>query len=310
MTPWELLNYCIDKVGVQYCDVRSDYEVYPPDYWINIPCGTCYHCLKNKRNYWVFRLLNEFLQHKQSTFVTLTLDDESLSKFKEDYKKPLKLYIDRLRKALGYRPRYWFISELGDEEKYTGRLHYHGFFWGTDKDTLNYALQRSKWSYGVSWFGYVHTKTVYYVTKYVVKQQPKDDYKPFILCSNGIGASYLTKANFDKLLNNFDTKNYLEFYGKKFPVSPYYRYKFFDDELLLTLHQNQWAQGYKPKLDFRGVVYRSDFDAEKAKRKYYLQTLNDGLSLPKKYKPSGISIQGNSLFLKGIVKPKTLFDYE
>lgn len=284
MTSWQLLNYCVDVIGAQNCDIRSDYEVYPPDYWIQIPCGTCYHCLKNKRNYWVFRLLQELVSHKESTFVTLTLDDESLSKFKGDYKRPLKLYIDRLRKALGYRPRYWFISELGDEGKYTGRLHYHGFFFGTDKKTLNFALQRSKWSYGVSWFGYVKTNSIYYVTKYVVKQQPRDDYKPFIFCSNGIGACYVTQRNFERLLNNFDPLKYVEFYGKKFPISPYYKRKFFNEDLQLIFRINRYNTAKSSNI-FRGIRYIDDLSYLKAMRRYYESTLRDGLSVfkPKRF---------------------------
>lgn len=283
MSDWELYEYCRDVIGFQNCVFdKNCYTPKPPDYYFSIPCGTCYHCLKNKRSYWVFRLLTELEQYKQNTFVTLTLTDENLLAFKGDYKRPLKLYLDRLRKALGFRPRYWFISELGDEVHYSGRLHYHGIIFDTDKDKLSYALQRSKWSYGFSYFGYVQYKTAYYLTKYLTKQQPKEDYKPFILCSNGIGASYITEDNFVKLLNNFEPRSFIEFHGKKFPLSPYYRYKFFDQDILLCNMLNRFNSVQKNQYRFRGIDYTNPKSYLLAVDRYYKQTISDGLSLPVK----------------------------
>lgn len=301
MTPWQLLNYCCDVIGVEHCKIVSDYEVYPPDYYIQIPCGTCYHCLQNKRRYWVLRLLVEIEQHKENTFVTLTFDDENLAKFKGDYKRPLKLYVDRLRKALGYRPRYWFISELGDEEKFTGRFHIHGIFFGTSKEKLSYALQRIKWTYGISYFGRVQFKTAYYLTKYLLKQQPKDDYKPFIMCSHGIGLAYVNKDRFEKLVNGLDFQSWLEFHGRKFPISPYYKSKFMSDELSLIRMINN-SKIVKRDWNFRNIEYLDELSYLKANYAYYQQTLNDGLSeKPKERKHVNHQIG---------VKSKTEFDFD
>lgn len=274
----EFANYTRDVVGYDNCIFLSNVGFVPPDYYIDIPCGTCYHCLKNKRNYWISRLLVEMDQHKESTFITLTLDDFYLEKFKGDYKTPIKLYIDRLRKALGFRPRYWIVSELGDEEKYSGRLHYHGIFFGTSKETLSFALQRMKWTYGISYFGYVHTKTAYYLTKYLVKQQPKEDYKPFILCSKGIGSAYVSQSNLNKILNGFDMKLFIEVHGRRFPIAPYFKNKFFNDDIKLCNMLNTANAVIDLKV-FNGITYYDDIAYRRAVDSYYRRTLVDGLSV-------------------------------
>ena len=294
----QFADYCSINVGLDNCIYIQGVGFVPPDYYINIPCGTCYHCLQNKRRYWVSRLLVEIDQHRECSFITLTFDDENLLKFKGDYKYPLKLYLDRLRKHLGYRPRYWFTTELGDEEKYSGRLHFHGIFFGTSKETLSFAVQRNKWAYGISYVGYVQYKTAYYLTKYLLKQQPSEDYKPFIMCSNGIGSALVSDSTRSKIIDGFDFKPFIELHGKKFPISPYYKAKLFNSDILLCNMINR-SNELKKSVYFRGSNYSNDVQLKRAKEHYFVQTLLDGLSLP--LKPiktySNKDIVGNSEFL-------------
>ena len=213
------LRWCRDVIGWENCiaiesfpivrkrgdDYVKDeaYKLVPPDYYLQIPCGTCLYCLKRKRNEWSLRLQYEVLDHSASTFVTLTFDDYHLDKFKDDYKKPLKLYIDRLRKKIGYRPRYFFISEYGEDDRYTNRLHFHGIIFGTSADSLSYSVQRKLWKYGIADTGWVDLRTANYLTKYMLKMQ--NDKKPILMCSNGIGKSFLNRQDItQKYLNNYD----------------------------------------------------------------------------------------------------------
>lgn len=307
MTSMQLLNYCVDVIGPQYCDVRSDYEVYPPDYYIKVPCGTCFSCLKRKRLEWSFRLLQEIRQHKESTFVTLTFSNEYLEEFKDNPKRPLMLYIDRLRKALGYRPRYWFISELGDDDKYTGRLHFHGIFFGTSRKTLNFHLQRNKWKYGNVWLGYVNFKTANYVTKYMLKFQK--DYKPIMLLSNGIGLSYISKRSLDYHLNNFDPRMYCVFLGQKYPLSNYYKTKLFDEHIKLCFMINRYFDNSPKEYYLNGFKFTDARLYENYRKSYYNDSLRCGTSLPIKPRKSLIGdIEVNSDF-NNFIKKFDLFNY-
>lgn len=278
MTPYQLLNYCVDVIGPENCDVRSDYEVYPPDYYIEISCGTCYACLKKKRKSWYFRLVQEVLCHKSCSFVTLTFSDEYIEEFKDDYKRPLKLYLDRLRKALGYRPRYWFCSELGDEIKFSGRLHFHGIFFGTSRESLSYHLQRSKWKYGHSFVGSVTEKTINYVTKYISKFDPK--HKPIIMCSNGIGLSYLTNAIKEWHINGFDFRPYCVFNGRKYPLSDYYKNKILDDSIRLCLMINRYNDKSPKVWRVGNKEFTNPLLYYKYRSSEYSSTLRIGSSMP------------------------------
>lgn len=273
---------CTENIYEYGGKTRYSSVILPPDYYIEIPCGICFDCLKRKRNEWCVRLLYEIDAHKQNSFVTLTFDDEYLEKFKDDYKRPLKLYIDRLRKALGYRPRYWFIPEKGDEVKYSGRFHYHGIFFGTSREDMNFALMREQWMYGHSWIGYVNPKTASYCTKYLLKFQ--NDFKPFILCSNGIGKTYLkSRKDIENWhTNNYEPRMYIERYGRKYPMSQYYKRKIFGEENLFCLSLNRLTSFVKFEKKVKGVSYYSQDMYEIARNNYYLLTLKLGLSQPKK----------------------------
>lgn len=272
----ELSAYCREFIGIQYCIVDST-GIHPPDEYIEIPCGTCFACQKRKRKEIQFRLIQELLSHKQSTFITLTFDEKYLEEFKDDYKRPLMLYIDRLRKHLGYRPKYWFTSEFGDENHHTGRLHFHGFLFGTSPKDLPYKVQREKWFYGISWTEPALVDSCSYATKYITKQL--DGAKTFRMSSNGIGLSYVNKKTFYWHLNNFDPRMYCQFLGKKFPLSNYYKSKLFDDHLKSAFMVNRFFD-MRPREYWVGSFKYEDYDKYlSARRVYFEDTVRRGSSL-------------------------------
>lgn len=303
---WDIVklnNYCIEKIGVENCDIHLKghryindwfeedktlpvYEYIPPDYYLYVPCGRCVECLKNKRQQWAVRLLIESRQYEHNTFLTLTLSNEYEKEFRKDMKRPLMLYIDRLRKHLGYRPKYFFVAELGDEDEHTGRLHYHGILFNTDKKQLPYELQRSKWKYGHAFTGYCNDNTCNYVVKYVTKgnepgkKLPKW-FKPFVLVSNGIGKAYLDTVDKSWHINGFDFRDVVKFGETIYPLPTYYRDKIYDEDVKLVKMLNRtkdWQSWFEKS--FNGRVYDDPRLYREALDGYYRWSLASQLSNP------------------------------
>lgn len=306
----QFVRYCIDVIGKDNCTWNVDSRVgpigwLPPDYYIKVPCGKCLECKKKKRLSWSLRLMQEVECHKESTFLTLTLDDKYLKEFEKDPKKPLKLYIDRLRKHLGYRPKYFFVNEYGDEND---RLHYHGLIFGTSKDKLPFDLLRGKWNYGISWLGsFANYKTANYITKYLLKYS--GDKKPFIMCSNGIGESYVTKPRaLEKHLNNFDYRPFVRCNNAWYPLPKYYADKLLNDDIKVCLMLNRTKQD---KFYLRGQEYRSEYEYLKARDSWYRDTIRLGMSDSLKVKNNGkFYIPETRDFEAEIFDPRPFYEQE
>lgn len=301
--PVWLNNYCAYELRYQYCipEYKGKYRHYhadfwkghierdvfnwkPPDMYLKVPCGKCAECLKNLRRSWTIRLLYETRRFEHNTFITLTLNDKYLEEFINNPKRPLMLYIDRLRKHLGYRPRYFFVPELGNEEKYTGRLHYHGIIFDTPSDKLPYSTQKGKWKYGVAFTGYCNDKTCRYVVKYMFKDYGLQGFKPFTLCSNGIGKSYLDKPGLQEWhVNNFDFRDCISFEGQLYPLPVYYRNCLYDDEIKRVRMFNRIA-GYELPFEKElfGSKYTNPLLYQSMLDERYKLTLAQGLSVPLK----------------------------
>ena len=74
--------------------------------------------MARKRQQWAFRLQQELKVSSSSHFVTLTYNEENLTKSKDGIpivsKRDIQLFIKRLRKALpSYKLRYFLVSEYG-----------------------------------------------------------------------------------------------------------------------------------------------------------------------------------------------------
>lgn len=301
--PVWLNNYCAFELGNQHClptykgtylhnaddfwkghVLRNVYMFRPPDMYLKVPCGKCAECLKKLRRSWTIRLLYEVRKFEHNTFITLTLNDKYLEEFKDNPKRPLMLYIDRLRKHLGYRPRYFFVPELGDDEKYTGRLHYHGIIFDTASDKLPYSTQKGKWKYGVAFTGYCNDKTCRYVVKYMFKDYGLQGFKPFTLCSNGIGKSYLDKPNLQEWhINGFDFRDFISFEGQKYPLPVYYKNHLYDEDVKRVRMLNRISDIYEPfEAEFHGSKYTNPLLYQMRLDEYYSMTLKQGLSIPLK----------------------------
>nr|UCS96052.1 MAG: replication initiation protein [Microviridae sp.] len=208
------------------CQHRSPFSDISPtpipyDFEVDVPCGRCWQCLRAKRFETVMRLKVELaVATGASYFVTFTFNNFSLENFRDNYLRPVRLWVDKMRKRYGSF-RYFFLSELGESN---GRLHFHGLVFGLPY--LSYRDLTKTWPHGRSWFGKVSARTCGYVTKYIIKQQtsPDFDYKPYLFYSKGIG------SGFDGKGVDF-VRRHMTFFDVRKAVSPYCDAMVFPGEL-------------------------------------------------------------------------------
>lgn len=139
-----------------------------------LPCGKCLHCGINRRRMWEHRCMLESMAHEQSSFWTLTLDNEFLwYRERECNLDPMDLtrFLVRLRKELkdvGRSYRYFGVGEYGvpgtyevkpprykygvakgfsrKRERLLGRPHYHLLLFGVG--AYEKGLIEKCWVYG------------------------------------------------------------------------------------------------------------------------------------------------------------------
>lgn len=215
--------------------------------YINIPCGQCIECRKQKARNWQIRLHEEIKAHKYSYFITLTFDPEELGKLMKEtnniecnataaiaVRRCLEYYRKDHKKSL----RHWLITELGHEG--TERIHLHGLLFTDDPlqfnkfDRSNYYIWKY-WKYGIVYVGdYCTAKTINYIVKYVNKIDTQ--HKGFIgqiFASPGIGKQFMTESNIIKYRSKLNGK-YDDFYrlqnGSKVKLPTYYKNKLYNEE--------------------------------------------------------------------------------
>jgi len=147
---------------------------------LRLPCGQCIGCRLEKSRQWAVRCLAEAKCHEQNCFVTLTYDDGHLPELASLERNAFRLFMDRLRKRVGYgQVRYFHCGEYGET---TGRPHYHALLFGIDfPDKVRYArlsdeplwvskMLEELWPQGSSTIGNVTFESAAYVARYVTKK--------------------------------------------------------------------------------------------------------------------------------------------
>lgn len=244
----------------------SDVSCVPPDYELFVPCGKCWQCRQQFRNEIVLRLKVELATIPYNTrayFVTLTFDNRALYNHRSNYRVPVLRYLDVLRKRYGYF-RYYFISELGDEN---GRFHYHGILYGLPD--IPYNVLTKCWPHGRSWYGWVTERTCGYITKYITKQQfdTKLEYAPVYIRTKTLGCGFENRGL-------FYVRRYLTFFDKQqcfdgslpncvalpdgytYSVPRYYRDKLFSKTEVLESRYIGYSLG--PRFRYMGFSYSSE----------------------------------------------------
>lgn len=146
---------------------------------LECPCGGCLSCRINRRRVWAHRILLESFKHGDSSFVTLTYNDQHVPDLlvKEHYQNWLK----RLRKSLFPRKiRYFLAGEYGE---LTGRPHFHAALFGLDRFTAGgvdgtSGIVQSSWykdrsdqsSFGFTSVGTLTWESAQYVAGYLTKK--------------------------------------------------------------------------------------------------------------------------------------------
>lgn len=258
---------------------------WPPDYYLEVPCGYCHSCQKSVNNQYRIRLMYEVRRYPPNSclFLTLTFNDDNLKKFSKDTNKAIRLFLDRLRKDYGKQIRHWFVCEFGTLH---GRPHYHGILFNVPRELItaydsdvpgHHPLLASRWKYGFVFVGYVSDETCTYITKYVTKSINGDKVRPRIISSHGIGANYLDtdESALHRLPDCYQPFMVVSGFPQAMPR--YYYNKIFTD----VDKQNMALERYvNPPLEFswQGQRFGDKFDQVMQRRSTYVQNVASGLT--------------------------------
>ena len=268
---------------------------YPSDYWLYVPCGTCFACNKKRASDWRTRLVHEaqFGDHRTSNWITLTIAPKYYAQFKDNPSKAIRLFLERLRQEVGHSIRHWFITELGEDND---RLHFHGFVFDIP---CTYELFRKLWKYGFVYISNVSYKRIGYACKYAQKISTTTSwFRPQVFCSAGLGRCYCLKyANFhiSNLIQN-DRHNVIV--GSCMCSLPrYYNEHIFGKERLAAYRS--YLESHPPEFIacFGKMRFSDVLEARAYRDQFYLETRQVGSSRsPWFYAVNNSSIKFNLSF--------------
>lgn len=166
---------------------------------LQLPCGKCPGCRATQSMVWAVRCYHEMSLHKQSSFVTLTYDENSVppSLVKAD----LQQFFKRLRHHYG-KLRYFACGEYGEQ---TRRPHYHALIFGNDflagaesigSHHFNPVLT-GIWGRGYTTVDPVTMASCCYVAGYTTKKNADPDTFTLMSRRPGIGHDWLDKFGDD-----------------------------------------------------------------------------------------------------------------
>lgn len=158
------------------------------------PCGQCMPCRFNRRRLWTNRIMLESLCHGDSTFATLTYDDDHLPVDGCLDAKEFQNWLKRFRKEIEpLKIRFYGVGEYGD---ISNRPHYHVIIFGYPTCVRGRTLRRipsnrplwrdccaqcravgESWGLGDIDLGTVNKDSASYVAAYTVKKMTSVDDK-------------------------------------------------------------------------------------------------------------------------------------
>ncbi|MBR4870609.1 MAG: hypothetical protein IKU96_00395 [Alistipes sp.] len=215
------------------------------DFYLDVPCGVCYHCRKTYKTQWNLRLQHHFRylskeQQANSYFVTLTFSNEHLPNqcpSKADVAPLIRKFLERIRKKYKRSVVHWIVSEYGDV---THRYHLHGILF--DVPFPIHELS-TFWKYGYVSYRKLNAKRITYVTTYVNKQLKglieDKRYRQHVFCSPKIGLEFTKDSLNITYARQHDTIVPFIFHNRRpFAMPRYYRSKIFSEDELETLKNN------------------------------------------------------------------------
>lgn len=210
--------------------------------YITVPCRKCMGCRIQKRNYYSmlarFESFTYYQKNLDSSFVTLTYDDDNLPVNGSLSIDESKKFVKRLREHL-FRSdfptrfiqsfgrqievpdfKYYICGEYGEE---TFRPHYHIILFGVNTFIASDFVRRA-WSKGNITVSALNGARIRYCMKYIDKQfdsdiVPDSSFQvPFSTWSKGLGQDFIMD-NFESVLKNNGINNG----GVITPLNQYYR---------------------------------------------------------------------------------------
>lgn len=150
---------------------------------IQVSCGKCFECIRNRKREWLQRILSEVSVSDVCFFSLISYNDDNYPSPDVADKVAIQKLIKRLRVALernfsngsGFKPKlkYFIVSEYGEERN---RLHYHALFFVRHVDETVLPRQiwkellEKEWGKGFCSAFYLDPKSAKYCVKYIQKQ--------------------------------------------------------------------------------------------------------------------------------------------
>lgn len=216
----------------------------------HVTCGQCLNCRIDRQREWTCRILLESKFYSETSFVTLTYNDESIPRIVDDTgnisftlsKSHLEVFIHNLRdryRHMDGRFRFFAAAEYGMDEN---RPHYHIIIFGMGCQWEDLILET--WGKGFVTMSEIIPQRAAYCAQYTLKKnwkwletQHHAIVPEFSRSSRmpGVGAidscmRYLTdlqlsKAGSQYLASTTDVFKYIELDGKSLPLGNYLRGK-------------------------------------------------------------------------------------
>lgn len=246
------------------------------------PCGQCLPCRFNRRRLWTWRMYYESQCHAESSFVTLTYDDEHLPEGGTLVPVHYRNFLKRLRRRIEpNRIRFFAVGEYGDLSQ---RPHYHLAIFGLGPRSDK--IIADCWNFGFVQVAEFNNLTAQYIAGYVVKKMTaKDDarlngrHPEFARQSNrpGIGAKAMemlaqslhTDAGLDDFLRTGDVPTHLVMGQRSIPLGRYLRQKL-REEMGVPLHVQQASKdrrSFEASVEMLSLLADSIFDKKPIKKK-------------------------------------------
>lgn len=239
--PIRIINPHYRKIADEQNEDVYTYESHI-DFYIDVPCGQCINCLKQRGSSWSLRLNLEYkyltpVQQRNSYFVTLTLSDDYIN---EDKSMLIRRFLERIRKKCKRSVKHWIINEFGEN---TQRYHFHGILF--DIPFPRHELL-SYWKYGFIDIKPLTPRRVGYVTTYINKNLKGTPYKvqppelkQTIWCSPGLGKQVVNDKKVTNHLHVNDRPTpFMYNLSNRIQALPrYLRQKFFTPDELEDIQQ-------------------------------------------------------------------------
>lgn len=172
-----------------------------------VRCGICMACRITRSNEWKFRCLHELESWENSSFITLTYNQQWVPLGRGMVREPslcvsdLQNFIKKIRKHYPWQIKYYACGEYGETN---GRPHYHMILFGVPlKDAVNLHHLWGMCDPEAYKAGTATTDSIQYTAQYITKKhlgkkgklyyQEKGIVPPYQVASHNLGATWARK---------------------------------------------------------------------------------------------------------------------